>query len=58
MGLLKRHNKFDFGGKEKVINLNNHLVTVRLPKKNLTFEEGMKELKHQIDKIKRNSYSL
>jgi len=43
--------KINIGGREETISLNNHLVTVNLPKKNLSFEDGAQELNKLIAKI-------
>lgn len=51
--LLKR-NPISIGGKIKEVNLNNHLVSVITPKKNISYEEGEKRFEKIVSKIKKS----
>lgn len=43
------------GGKIEDISLNNHIVTVIIPKKSISYEDGEKKIEKIISKLKRTN---
>ena len=46
-------NELKIGGGEKQIRLNGHMVTVIMPKRKLSYEEGVQRIDRIIDEIKK-----
>jgi len=46
-------NDLNIGGKEKQVQLNGHMVTVIMPKRKLSYEEGVQRIDRIIKEIKK-----
>lgn len=44
--------KLEIGGKERSINLNNHIISVIAPKKSVSYEKGIENVEKIIKEIK------